>query len=880
MSLITDLWERLRALVFRAREEREMDEELRFHLEMEAEQNRRAGLSDVEAVRRSRAALGGVERTKEDVRDARGTRLWFDGTGDVRYALRSLARSPGFAVTAILTLAVGIGATTAVFSAVNAVLLEPLPYQQPGQLVRLYNHALTNPNERSDISPVYALAYRRQMSSLAAVGVFNSYGPAGADIGSGSTAHRVTLLPVSAGYFEVLRVPPAMGHAFSTADETGAPLVVLSHRMWAQEMHGDPSAVGRTLSMSGTAYTVVGVMPAGFVDPTGAAPDGWVPVDMRPGTDPSNADNHYLSVIARLRPGVTMAAAQSELDELGIRLGKIYPDAAYSGARLYTLKDDVVGTSSLALTLMFGAVGLVLILVCVNVANLMLVRGSDRAHEFALRSALGAGRGRLLRQMMVESGALAAAGGVGGVLVSRVAMAGIVAVGAGRIPRLTALTLQPKLLLFLMVVSCVSALAFGIVPALRAGRVDPRDALSERGRGSSGSRAHIRLRRGLVAAQVSLAFVLLVGAGLLLASVQRIRDIDLGVATNDALVFDLNLPAARYDAAARAHLYEDFASRVAAIPGVTAVGGTSKLPATGPYNQWGTMAVTGRLLGTREGSALTENRVVSGAYFKAAGIPVVDGRVFDAHDDASAPNRVVISNSLAHRLYPGESAVGQQLRTGGWTSVVIGVVGDVSVDAEGRPDLYVYHAHRQVADDRNWALTQIVRTTRPVAQIEPAVRRVLSEMDSRLVMYHPMSLAQAIGRGEAQRMFVLQLLGAFALTALALAGLGLFGVLSYGVRIRSREFGIRMALGARPGGVRQMVVSEGLRLAATGVAIGVAGAWLMGRALQSVLFKVAPLDPVVLAGSAAFMFSIAVCAAYLPARRATSTDPMLALRED
>jgi putative ABC transport system permease protein len=879
MSLITDLWERGRTILFRGREERELAEELRFHMEMESEQHRRAGMSDNEARRRSALALGGVERTKEDVRDARGTRFWFDGTGDFLYAMRSLARAPGFAITAILTLAIGVGATTAVFSAVDAVLLQPLPYQQPGRLVRLYEHSLTQPSDRGVVSPVYALAYRRQMSSFASIGVFDVYAVSGADIGTGADAHRVRLLQVSADYFDVLRVPPALGHGFSTDDETGAPLVILSHAAWEREMHGDPAVVGRPLMMNGVQYTVVGVMPAGFIDPATDTPDGWVPLDMRPGTDPSNADNHYLSVIARLRPGVTMPQAQSELDQVGIRLGRVYPDAAYSGARLYPLKDDVVGSWSLALTLMLGAVALVLILVCVNVASLMLVRGSDRAREFALRSALGAGRGRLLRQMLVESGALAAAGGLGGVVVARVAMAGIVTVAAGRIPRLTSLALDPRLFVFLLAVSGASALAFGLAPALRAGRVNPRDALSEQSRGATGSRAQMRLRRGLVAAQVALAFVLLVGAGLLAASVQRVRETDIGVQVNGALVFDLNLPGARYDAAGRARLYADFARRVERIPGVTAAGGVSKLPGTGQFNQWGTEAVTGRLAGTRDRFALTENRVVSGNYFVAAGIPVINGRVFDVRDDSAAPNRVVISEHLAKRLFPGELAVGQRLRTGGWTSEIIGVVGNVAINPEGRPDFYVYHAHRQIAGDRNWALTQIVRTARPATAIQSDVHRALVEMDPQLVMYQPMSLAEAVGRGEAQRLFVLELLAAFALTALALAGLGLFGVLSYGVRIRSREFGIRMALGARPGGVRQMVLGEGLRLTAIGVAVGVGGSWLMGRGLQSILFKVAPLDPMVLAGAASFMFAIAMSAAYLPARRATATDPMLALRE-
>ncbi|MGH7669108.1 MAG: ABC transporter permease, partial [Gemmatimonadaceae bacterium] len=765
------------------------------------------------------------------------------------------------------------------YSAVDAVLLQPLPYQQPGRLVRLYQNSLAQLAIRSFVSPVYLLAYRSQLSSVDAVGAYNGYAPSGADIGTGDTAHRIRLLPVTAGYFDVLRVHPAIGSAFTTDDETGAPRVMLSHTLWAQEFHSDPAAVGRSLTMSGVPYTIIGVMPAGFVDAGGGSADAWVPLDLAPGRDPSNADNHYLSVIARLRAGVTIASAQSELDQLGIRLGKTYPGAAYTGAHLYALKHDVVGSSTLALDLMLGAVCLVLALVCVNVASLMLVRGSDRAHEFALRSALGAGRTRLLRQMLVESAVLAAAGGLGGVVVARLAMAAIVHAGAGSIPRLSTLTLEPRLLGFLFAVSALSALAFGLMPALRAGRVDPRDALSEQSRGATGGRPQVRLRHGLVASQVALAFVLLVGAGLLAASVQRIREINLGIPVGGAFVFDLNLPSARYDSTARARMYAAFATRMEGVPGVVAAGGVSKLPATGPYHQWGTVALTGVLAGTRESQIASENRVVSGDYFAAAGIPLIAGRRFDQRDDAAAPNRVIVSENLARRLFPGESALGQRLRTGGWTSEIIGVVGNVSIDAEGSADWYVYHAHAQVAGDRDWALTQIVRSNRPTAAVQTAARRTLAGMDPQLVMYEPMSLADAIGRGEAQRRFVLQLLSSFALTALALAALGLFGVLSYGVRLRAREFGIRMALGARAADVRRSVLREGLRLTAAGVAVGVAGAWLMGRSLGSILFHVQPLDPVILAGSAAFMFVVATAAAYLPARRASAADPMEALRE-
>jgi predicted permease len=878
MSMFSDLVERVRSIIFRGRDERELVEELRFHEDMEADQLQRRGMSESEARRRSALALGGVERVRDDARDARGTRFLHDTSRDFGFALRTLARNPGFASVAILTLAVGIGGTTAVFSAVDAVLLQPLPYQQPGQLVRLYYTDSRRKVDRGFVSPVLFLDYRERMSSFGSAAALGTYDESGADIGTGDDVRRIRILGVSADYFDVVRVPPRIGRALQRDEETGAPVVVLSHALWQDRFRGDASAVGKSLTMNGRPYTIAGVMPEGYSDPLVGKIDAWVPMDLAPGRDLDNVDNHYLSVIARLRPDATIQRAQDELDRLSARLREQYPDAKYAAARLDPLKDDIVGDSSRPLQIMLGAVALVLVLICVNLANLLLVRGTDRAREFALRSALGAERRRLVRQTLIESLTLAIAGDIAGIIVARLAMSAIVALGAGSIPRLASLTLEPRLLLFSLVIASLSALGFGLAPALRAAKTQPGDVLREQSRSSTSGGTQMRLRQWLVVSQVALAFVLLVGAGLLIASFERIRQVQLGIRPDGVLAFELHLPDARYDSTARARFYEMVAERLAALPGVTAAGGVSKLPGTGDYNQWGVQAMTGPLANTDRSGTGAQNRVVSGKYFAVVGIPLLDGRLFDDQDDASAAARVVVSRTLAERLFPGVRAVGQTITAGGRPKVIVGVVGDASVDPQGRMDAYVYHPHRQFAGDRNWSLTQVVRATGSLDALQGDVRRAIASLDPQLVMYKPIALTDAIGRGEAQRIFTLRLLTTFAGVALALAALGLFGVLSYGVRLRSREFGIRMALGADRGSIRRMVMREGLVVTAIGTTIGLLGAVALSRVMSSLVFGVSALDPTVIVGAAVFMAVVAAFAAYLPAYRATSVEPSSVLQ--
>jgi putative ABC transport system permease protein len=758
------------------------------------------------------------------------------------------------------------------FSAVDAVLLQPLPYREPGRLVRLYQTDVNERNAHGFVTPVHLLAYRSRLSSVSSLAGVITYDETGADVGNADGARRIRLLPTTADYFDVIGVHPTLGAAYTTDDETGAPVAVVSQRLWKEELHGNASAIGGNITMNGRAYRVAGVMPSGFEDPLVSNVDAWVPVDVAPGRDASNADNHYFTIIARLRPGVSIATAQSELETLGQRLAVEYPEARNARARLDPLKDDIVGPSSLALKLMLGAVALVLLVVCVNIATLMLVRGSERQSEFAVRAALGGERTRLVRQMLVECIALALIGDIAGLVIARVAMAGVAALAGDTIPRIATMSLNFGVLGVSVLVATVSALIFGVVPAMRVARTQPSDVLRGSGRASTGGAKQLRGREWLVVIQVALAFVLAVGAGLLLSSLAHLQDVRLGVNPANVLTFELHLPEARYDSAARASFYDSFAREVERLPGVRAAGGVSRLPATGSYNSWGTQALTGPNTGHDRNRASIEQRIVAGDYFRALGIPLIAGRTFDDRDVIGAPLRVVVSALAAKTLFGDVDPIGQHLRTGGREVEVIGVVGDVALTNEGRMLPHIYHAHRQFAGDRNWALTQVVSTNDVNAAVGP-IRSLLASLDPRLVLFRPLSLDDVIGRGAAQRVFTMRLLITFAAVAIALAGLGLFGVLSYGVRLRTRELGIRMALGARAASIRLMILRQGLVLAAIGLVIGLIGAATLSRLVTSLLFGVRPMDVTVLGGACVLLAVVSGVAAYAPARRATNIDP-------
>lgn len=869
----------------------DVDEELTFHLEARVEDLVRAGLPEAEARTRALREFGDVERVRSDMRAIGRGRLrrerqagWWEGIRqDVRFAARSIRKAPGFAALVAATLALGVGGTTAVFSVVQAVLLAPLPYEDPGRLVRFYQH---NDNEvdpfREFLTGPHLRALREETTSFEEVGGLYTYRETGLDLTEGGRAERLRVLEVSSGYFRALGAPPSRGREFEPADEVGAPRVVLSHRVWQGRLDGRADVLGSTLDLSGAPYTVVGIAPEGLEDPVAGPVDAWLPLDLaRSGAN--HPDNHFLSAVGRLRGGVSPAAARAELAGLNRTLAERWPQVAADTLILVPLKEDVVGASRGTLSVLLLAVGLVLLVACVNVANLLLVRSTGRVREFAVRSALGSGRGRIVRQLLVESVLLAALGGVAGLLLALAGTRALRTLGAGALPRIGEVGFDPVVLAFAALVTLATGVAFGVVPAVRFARVQPSGALREQSRSSTGTRGQGRLRTLLAVTQLGLALTLLAGAGVLMASFHNLQSLDLGFRTERVLVFDLTLPDARYDAVRRAAFQEELARRLETLPGVSAAGGSSRLPATGTYHGWGTRILTGTRAGTDDEWTRSEQRIVSGRFLDALEVPLLAGRLFSASDDADAPKRGLVSARFAREAFPGlplAEVVGQRIAPINDEMEIIGVVGDVALDARGAPAPTVYHAHRQMADDRNWVLTQAVATALDPERMLGAVRAEVAALDPELVVHRPASLAGVVGQGVGRERFALLLMAAFATVALLLAALGLYGVLAYAVRQRSREIGVRIALGATAAQVRRLVLRQAAVVVGLGTLVGLGGALLLGRWLSALVFEVSPWDPRIFAATAALLAGVAGLSAALPARRASRVEPRSAMESE
>ncbi|MFW6080205.1 MAG: ADOP family duplicated permease, partial [Gemmatimonadota bacterium] len=830
----------------------DVDEEIAFHLDMRTEELVGEGMDPREARERAELEFGHVDDARRAMADddtqierrARWRAWWDDLRSDVAVGVRGLRKRPGFATAAVVALALGIGGTTAVFSVVRSVLIEPLPYEDPGRLVRLYQYDIDEPGPNFSLSPPHFQQVRSNVASLGDVATVYTYQETGADVTAGDRTERVRLLSVSSGYFRVLREEPSRGRTFTRDEEAGSSIAIVSQRL-LDRLGTAADRVGRTIELDGEAYTVVGVMPEEFEDPLVGAVDVWVPEDLSSG-GAQYPGNHYLSVIGRLEPGVALSQARAEIATLQRALDEQWPGVADEPLRMVALHEDLTASARPALFVLFGAVACLLLLACVNVANLMLVRAIGREREMALRATLGAGRGRTARQLLTESMILALAGGAAGVLIAFAGVEALVAIGRDAIPRAAEVGVDGPVLGFAAAAAVLTGFAFGLAPAWRTARIAPARVLREGGgRGGSEGPGRIRLRGALVAAQVALAVVLLVGAAVLATSVYRLSHVDLGVRTDEVLTFELNLPAARYDAPARARLHRGIADGLANLPGVSAVGVVNWLPASGGYNVLGTFPVTGPRAQLEEARISTQHRVVEGDYFEALDIPLLEGRLFDERDGPDGEPVAVVSRSLAQALFPGMSAIGHRIEGGGREREIIGVVGDVAVDVEGERAPYVYHAYAQMAASRNWAMRYVVAADADAAALTPAVRRTIASEDPLLVVHRPETLTDMLGRGRSTRRFAFVLMAVFAGIALILAMLGLYGVLAYSVGERTREIGIRMALGAEPGRVAVMIVRHGLMVTTVGLAFGIAGALALGRALSSLVFRTEPTDPLI-----------------------------------
>jgi putative ABC transport system permease protein len=799
----------------------------------------------------------------------------------VKYALRQLRRSPIFTAVVVATLALGIGGTTAMFSVVQAVLFAPLTYEEPGELVRLYQQEPENPSTRYYLTGVHFKAVREHAASFEEIAALNTYSETGMDLVKDGQGQHLRVLEVTSDYFRTLRGGALLGAGFGIEDEGGSRRVVLSDGLWRTRFGGDPRIIGATVQLNAEPYEVAGVAPRGFEDPIVGGVDAWLPYDLAANT---HEENYSLTAVGRLRNGVTVEQARAELAGLGVALKTRWPAARRSTIVAHPLQEDLVAPARGPLKLLLVAVGLVLLVACVNVANLVLVHATGRVHEFAVRSALGSGSRRLAGQLLLESVILAGLGGLLGLALAHYGIQVLRHLGRDAIPRLDGVGFNPWLLAFTAAVTAATAIGFGLVPALHLARVPASQALRQQSRSSTGTRVQARIRSGLAAAQLALALTLLVNAGVLLASFQRLRQVDLGFRVERILTFDVGVPTARYDAERRGAFQEQLARRLQTIPGVTAAGGTSRLPATGSYHPWVTRILTGPRAGTAISRGLGFNiqqRIVSGDFFTALEIPVLAGRTFDERDDASAPPRAVVSVNFARQAFPGlpfENVIGQRIAPLNREREIIGVVGDVTLDVFGAPALVVYQAHRQFADNRNWALSQVVATELPPEQIVAAVRAEVAALDPELVVHRAHPLTEVIGRGVSRERFAFVLMGVFAAVSLLLAALGLYGVLAYTVRQRTQEIGIRIALGATAGQVRALVLRQAVSVLMIGLVAGTAGALALGRWLSSLVFEVSPSDPRVFLATALLLTMTGLFSAWLPARRASRVEPRAAIQ--
>jgi putative ABC transport system permease protein len=886
------LCSRLRFVAARRRLDDEAREEFNAHLELLEERYLRSGMTPDAARLAARRQLGNITLVREEIYQTNGIR-WVDGVSqDVRYALRQARHSLGFSAVVVATLALGIGGTTAVFSVMHAVMLAPLPYAQPDQIVRIYQQEPGKPDTRRAVSAPQFRMVRREAASFADVGARFIREDIGLDLSTSGGGQRLRTLMVTSDYFRALRSERFHGPGFEIEDErvatrredrAGASRIVLSYAVWHAQFSGDPALIGTTIRLSAEPYDVAGVASPGFQDPIAGAIDAWRPYDLENDTI---SENNSLAVFARLRTGVSIEQARAELAVLSESAKRRWPEARASAIVALPLRHDVAAPSRSLLQLLAIAVGLVLLVACVNVANLVLVRATGRVQEFAVRAALGSSRGRLTRQLLIESLVLAVLGGIAGLALAALGVDILRTLGRDALPRLDSVGFNPVVLMFATTVTMATALSCGIMPALRLARTDPSRALMQQSRSATGSPWQRTFRSGLAAAQLAFTLALVAGAGVLFLSFRHLMNVELGVRVDRVFTFDFSLPGARYDAGRRASFQEDLARRLGAIPGVTAAGGTSRLPATGSIHAWPLFIETGPLAGTKLPQPQDpEHRTVSGEFFKALSIPVLAGRTFDDRDDAKAPMRAVVSANLAQMAFPGmpfERVVGQRIAVLGRrnTREIIGVVGDVTIDVYGKPTAGVYSSHRQFAGNRNWALTHVVSTDASPEGMLPAVRAVVAAMDPELVVHRAAAMSDVVGRGASRERFALVLMAAFAGVSLALAAIGLYGVLSYTVRQRTPEIGIRMALGATAADVRALVLRQAAIVVGIGLVVGIAGALVLGRWLSSLLFQVSPWDPRILAVTAVLLMVTGAVAAWLPARRASRVTPRMAMLQE
>ncbi len=884
---------RLRSL-FRSRQvEAELDEELLDHLDHLIEANRARGMSAEEARHAAMRSMDGLEQRKEECRDARRVNYVNDVTRDVRFGIRTLLRNPGLTIVAVLTLALGIGATTAIFSVANTVLLRPLPFPDSDRLVLLQESMPKVLPGKFSVSAPDVGDFRALNHVFEDLGAFAS---GTRDLTGNGAPERVQSTNLSAAVFRILRVQPEMGRTFDdNEDLLGHNVAVLSHALWQTRYAGDPQIIGKTIYLSRQPYSVIGVMPRSFEFPPQGMKDFspaqvWVPIAFTPSELADRGDNFDNGVLARLKPGVSLASANADTLVTARQIQqRYYPSEPglnlYLEASVTPLREILIGPAKPLLWLLLGAVGLLLMIACANVANLLLARGAERQKEIAVRVALGAARQRIIRQLLVESTVLAIVGGVLGIVVAFAGVKVLSQLAALVLPRVSELNIDIRVLLFAIAISLLCGLLFGTAPAIAATRTAFQDALKESGRGMSAGRGQRRLRDLFVVLQMALALVLVSGSGLLVRSLVRAHDTDPGFRPDNLVAVSLALPASQYkDESQIDAFYDRLLAETQALPEVISATDSTDTPLQGTWNH--TFTAEGHESEqSTAGLPFAWHSLVGPGYFESLGIPLIRGRMFTATEMHRSAHVLIVSAGLARHYWPGADPIGKRLKWGGannsnpWFTIV-GVAGDIkqgALDAATKP--HTFEPFVQACQDTRMCSGRFlfVRSQRPAKELAGEIRKVVQRIDPEQPIGPVLPMNNVISTSLAPRRFNTFLLGLFAVSALLLAAIGTYGVLSYNVARQRRELGIRMALGARSGEILTMVIGKGLRLSLLALSFGLVASLALTRVMKTLLFEVSATDPATFAGVTAIFLAVALMACWIPGRRATKVDPVSAL---
>lgn len=796
---------------------------------------------------------------------------------DFRYGVRLLLKHRGFSAVAVLALALGIGANTAIFSVINSVLLKPLPYKEPERLVELRE---TNPPKHPDV-PVSAASFLDWQSQNTVFEQVAAYRSTSYNLIGDGEPERIRAARISAGTFTLLGINPLVGRDFLPEEDQPerARVVAISHGLWQRRFGSDPNLVGQTINLSGNIYTVVAIMPATFGFPERTI-ELWTPMAIEP-FERGQYGAHNNGVIGRLKPGISIEQAQTEISTIARRIAEDHAETnAGWEAKAIPMLDYTVGNIKLTLLVLLGAVAFVLLIACANVANLLLARAASRQKEIAIRTAMGAGRWRIVRQLLTESVLLALAGGAVGLLLAMWGINALLALAPADLPRVKDVAIDSGALAFTLAVTILTGITFGLAPALQASKPDLNEILKESGgRGSTGGIHRQRVRNMLVVAEVALALVLLVGGGLMIRSFLRLQRVNPGFNPDNAMMVKLVLPKSRYpeDGQQTAFLNQ-LVENVSALPRVQSVGATISMPFVDNYTLG--FAIQGRPAVHDSDLPVTKYYAVSPDYFKTMGIPLLKGRVFTDRDVAGAPRVAIINETMARRYFPDEDPIGKRIHvTNGPEQLfreIVGIVGDVKhngLDQETPPQTYM-----SFAQEPGTGITLVLRSDANPASLSAAIRTEVSRIDKDQPISAIKPLTEIVADSVAQQRFSMLLLGVFAAVALILAAVGLYGVMSYSVTQRTHEIGVRMALGAGSGDVLKLVVGQGMVLASVGIGIGLTAAFALTRLMESLLFGVTSTDPITFGAISLMLAGVAFVASYIPARRAMKVDPMIALR--